>query len=458
MGVATTDQTGDYGELTRAMDAIDAMRADDELLLREVGRSDRRAALGERLRTIYEASGVHLTDATIEAAVSGLDRRFAYEPPRSSLPVLAARIYVTRDAWWKRAAVVSAIMLATLSAGGVATHAVRVQREQARIAARETALAGVETVQQDLARARALDAALHQMEVPEVVTPALAKLRAKADNLVNAAAGEPAKLASTGIGPKASPIVVEAAQRELDAFTPPAHEVAILLSNARSWVAMAPALAPVVDGSSPAPYLEQGRKLRNALRADISSADMKAANRAATEVHTFDSAVVAANGMAIPADADQDAKAVLTASMADVRRALEAGDSGTATAELSRFNRLVHAVETPMVAKIVDRPDERSGVWRYPNGNLSARNYYLVVETTNAAGDAQPILVTNEETQKAEMTSMFAVRVPEKEYEAVKEEKVSTGHIATLQVGEKPAGSLQIKFNVATAGGMITEW
>ena len=458
MEAVTTERTGDYGELTRAMDAIDAMRADDELLLQEVGRTDRRAALGEKLRAIYEASGVHLTDATIEAAVSGLDRRFTYEPPRRSLAVLAARLYVTRARWWKRAATVSAAVVAVAAAGSLATHVVHVEQEHARVAARDAALAGLKAVREDLAHARALDLQLKGMTVPTVVVPALATLRAKAADLVSAAAAEPGKIASTGIGPRASPAEVEAAQRELDAYTLPGHSVEAILSDARRWVGIAPSLELVIHGATANPYQEQGRKLRGAVQADIAAADLQAADLAVKAVHDFDSAVRASAGMVMPADADQEAKSVLIASMGDVRHALDGGETAAANAKLARYNQLVHVIETPMVVKIVDRPGERSGVWRYPNGNVSARNYYLVVEATDQSGQAQPILVTNEETQKSEMTSMFAVRVPEKEYEAVKDEKVSTGHIAKLEVGDKPAGALQVKFNVATAGGTITEW
>ena len=104
-----------------------------------------------------------------------------------------------------------------------------------------------------------------------------------------------------------------------------------------------------------------------------------------------------------------------------------------------------------------DRDGERTGVWRYSEKANGSRNYYLVTEALDEAGNATELLIRNEETGKDEWASLFAVRVPEATYNRVAADKQDNGIIEDDQIGSKPRGSLSPRFRMPTTGGYITE-
>lgn len=84
-----------------AMDVVDTLRHDRNLVERELNDDARRKDLIDRLREIYRGQGIEVPDRILEEGVKALeDDRFAYKPPNpEALSTKLARAYVTRWSW-----------------------------------------------------------------------------------------------------------------------------------------------------------------------------------------------------------------------------------------------------------------------------------------------------------------------------------------------------------------------
>ena len=70
-----------------------------------------------RLREIYTAQGIDVTDEVLLQGVQALEeQRFQYKPPGPSFGLTLAKIYVSRDRWWKPVAGGIAALVAGLFA------------------------------------------------------------------------------------------------------------------------------------------------------------------------------------------------------------------------------------------------------------------------------------------------------------------------------------------------------
>lgn len=99
-----------------AMDVVDTLRHRERLVESELAGEKREAELVVRLKEIYAAQGIAVSDAIIRDGVKALEeKRFAYEPPKDGPAVRLARFYVARDRWLKP--VVAVLALALLATG-----------------------------------------------------------------------------------------------------------------------------------------------------------------------------------------------------------------------------------------------------------------------------------------------------------------------------------------------------
>lgn len=108
--------------------------------------------------------------------------------------------------------------------------------------------------------------------------------------------------------------------------------------------------------------------------------------------------------------------------------------------------------------RIVSRPDEPSGVWRIPDVNTQARNYYLIVEAIDKAGNVLSIPITSEESGKTSAVKSWGVRVEENIFKVVAADKRDDGIIQRNIIGVKKRGELKPSYSITTQGGAITEW
>jgi Family of unknown function (DUF6384) len=146
-------------------------------------------------------------------------------------------------------------------------------------------------------------------------------------------------------------------------------------------------------------------------------------------------------------------------------RILEDGRAALARRDLAAAHQAIGALEElradlrrEYTLRIVSRPGEPSGVWRRPQRNPSARNYYLVVEAVAPDGRALSLPVTNEEDGRTETVSKWGVRVSEQVFDDIRRDKDDDGIVQRNRLGEKRRGSLEVDYLMPVLGGSITRW
>ncbi len=89
-------------EVMLAMDVVDTLRHRSDLVVRELNSETKKLKLVKRLREIYASQGIDVPDHILEKGVEDLSKdRFIYTPPKKSLGVNLAKLYVSRSKWGK---------------------------------------------------------------------------------------------------------------------------------------------------------------------------------------------------------------------------------------------------------------------------------------------------------------------------------------------------------------------
>lgn len=108
--------------------------------------------------------------------------------------------------------------------------------------------------------------------------------------------------------------------------------------------------------------------------------------------------------------------------------------------------------------KIVNRPDQKTGFWTFPEINTAATNYYVVVEAIDDDGKPLTLPITNEENGQTENVAIWGVRVPESTYRAVESDKKDDGILQRNVLGLKEYGFLEPDYVMPVLGGAVTRW
>ena len=184
-----------------------------------------------------------------------------------------------------------------------------------------------------------------------------------------------------------------------------------------------------------------------------------AAERARIEItETLPRALRQAHADVLSVAADQTAKAKAGVLLADGERLIKAGDRAGVAKVTAELAALRDELTREYTLTIVSRPGEVTGVWRRPPGNSQARNYYLIVEAIAPDGRKLSIPVRNEETGATETVAKFGVRVPQRVFEAVAQDKRDDGIVQRNRFGVKPRGTLVVDYQMPFEGGFITKW
>lgn len=138
--------------------------------------------------------------------------------------------------------------------------------------------------------------------------------------------------------------------------------------------------------------------------------------------------------------------------------ALQSGDEDSAQLALESLQDLRNTVEQAYTLQIVSRPGEQSGVWRVPEANPDARNYYIIVEALSADGRLLQVPVVNEESGQIEYVSKWGLRVAEDVFRRIAADKQDDGIIQQRKFGVKQSGQLQPDYLISTTGAAITQW
>ena len=140
------------------------------------------------------------------------------------------------------------------------------------------------------------------------------------------------------------------------------------------------------------------------------------------------------------------------------RTFLDKDDVAQAKSELARLRDMETRLNLSYKIRVVSRDNERSGVWRIPPNNPSAKNYYLIVEAIDSNNDVVGLDVLNEENNETKKKTVWGLRVSEQTFRSVAADKSDDGIIQNNVVGEKKVGFLKHEYLVETSGATITEW
>lgn len=144
--------------------------------------------------------------------------------------------------------------------------------------------------------------------------------------------------------------------------------------------------------------------------------------------------------------------------LAEAETALDREERKDAENHRDQLKALLRNLETTYEIRIVSRPNEVSAIWRVPDINQDARNYYLIVEAVAPDGRIVSLDVFNEETSRTSRASKWGLRVDEATFESIADDKRDDGIVQDNVVGAKPAGRLDPDYSVPTTGATITDW
>lgn len=403
-------------ELMLAMDVVDTLRHQQDLVDHALAEDLRDAALIAKIKSIYANQGIEVSDAIIAEGVEALKKdRFVYQPPPTSFSVRLARLYVDRGTWAKRLIAVGVLGLA----GWLVYD---IQGDLAQRSRTATAREHIETFQ---SRIEALDQRLAQVRRTQETAQVPAHAQAAGQRLLTDARAD--------IG-RAEQALAQARTSAGDLPDP-----AAVSDPAEIERAIAPLTAPL-DEAEQALVRADGKL--GELRQTGDLADALARSRAQL------------SGTALSPAVRNDVETV----QRQAEQALAAGDLPLARGRIDRLAAMATAVNQVYELRIVSRPDAQSGVWRHPADNPGARNHYIIVEAIGPDGRPVELPITSEEDQSTRRVSTFGIRVPERVYETVRADKQDNGLIDAPLFGEKRRGELEPRYRHAVAGGMITSW
>ncbi len=411
-------------EVMLAMDVVDTMRHQEMLVERELHAEDRDRKMMARLREIYASQGIEVPDHVLKEGVAALkEERFVYKPPSRGIGTALAGLYIARGKWGKRLG--AAALALSLLWGGF--HMVMVAPAERRLAKQATALNAEIRGAEDRIGSLEQDAARLQAALPSKPS------------------GIPKSLVETFTTQRKIGEQALASARELTV-------------SARNLV-----LKPDIKGKD---YKREGPSAQGRLK---EKEELIAA--AAGQVERTEGALATILALQhLPGElaAQRDA-AVAVAKVDSARKqaaedyesgmaALRAGDLDGATAAAASLKAMREALEREYEIRVVSRPKEYSGVWRVPEANPKARNYYIVVEAVDSDGKPLSLPITSEEDGRTRQVDKWALRVDLHVFQRVSADKQDDGIIQNRRVGVKKRGHLEPEYLVATTGEAITDW
>ena len=403
-------------EVMLAMDIVDTLRHERSTVERELETDQRDEALVARIKQIYAGQGIEVTEDLVRKGVEALKQdRFTYVAPKPSFSLRLAGIYIDRWIWFRR----SAISLALLTGGWVAWQ-LPTQIQQRRAWSTYTERVG--------------DISEQQAELESH----LARL-----SRWQASRGEAADIVRVPINTRLG---------EINATVERVR--ALAADRADKTVLDADTFARTADAS----HLQLAERSRILAESEIllTAADAKSQDIELLDGLAARHAAVAA--LLDPAELNDSDRDRISAARTLAEAALRVGNTQIAEPALERLELAADQLTQAYELRIASGEGVRSGIWRYPVDNPDGRNYYLVVEAISEFGLPLALPISNEETQKIETVTRYAVRVPESVYEAVKADKLDNGLIDDAIVGSKRRGTLDVDFKMPVAGGYITRW
>ena len=420
------DHRAPLDEVMLAMDVVDTLRHQRQLVERELKSADRDRALMKRLKEIYAEQGIDVPEEVLAEGVAALrEDRFTYTPPKPGFVVKLARLYVSRGRWYRGLGVLALIG----SILGISYH-YSIRAPEAQKAEQ---------------RATQLNSKLDNVGVDFDTEAARAK--GLTSRLADATANLPAEIAGA------------AANREQQALGA-LQQADRLIGQAKSLPSPARLDAGAENSEAMEASAQADLTKRHALLGELRET-LGQAEQATGEIEELKNAAreLPAARAAVDAIAKEPAaSATIKEHYASGIAALRVGDLAAVRSNLTTLQDMRSQLDQAYRLLVVSRPGERSGVWRIPDANSQARNYYLIVEAVTAGGDRLTLPITSEETGQVARVRQWGLRVNRADYDRVASDKQDDGIIQSNEVGSKRRGYLTPNYDVSTSGAAITRW
>ncbi len=409
----------EFDEVMLAMDVVDTLRHEQLLVERELASDERDQALIEKVKRMYVAQGLEVSDEVIAAGVAALkENRFAYQPPPRGSAWLA-NLYVMRNRLAKWAAILAAALVGLFFFYQFAFVAPEVRQRQ-----KEAKNFNATIIQQQdqfsvtKQRLINLKQALNRAEKSSTASEVAAKrLLAEAGQQLS---GAETKLEALEKLPLQPQFTAESLAREGDVIKRRVGQRNDLLKGA-------------------ATQLDSAEAAINNL-GELSGLREK----------------LASQRQSLLAESREDAARAQTEKLYnDAVAALNRGDLTGARQESAALQQLYDRVVEEYELRIVSRPGVPSGVRRTLPNRPGVQNYYLVVEAVNSQGKRLTVPITSEENGKTYNMQQWGMRVDESLYDKIRRDKLDDGIIQNNLFGVKERGYLTPRYLMPTTGGAI---
>jgi len=144
--------------------------------------------------------------------------------------------------------------------------------------------------------------------------------------------------------------------------------------------------------------------------------------------------------------------------LADGQAALRRGDAAGGLKAITDLEALRATLAQEYWLRIISRPGEQTAVWRVPQRNPNARNYYALVEAVAPDGRILSLPILSEEDGRSETVSKFGVRIAPDVFNTIANDKRDDGIVQRNRLGEKKRGELDVTYAMPVMSGYITKW
>ena len=160
--------------------------------------------------------------------------------------------------------------------------------------------------------------------------------------------------------------------------------------------------------------------------------------------------------VAVAEDPAVDASAA--ALLGDGQLAYARQDYAETRAAIADLNEMHDTLLRQYELRVLSRAGELSGVWRVPDENPAAQNFYLIVEAIDDEGVRLTVPITSEEDGRTSRVSRWGQRVDEATFQAVANDKQDDGIIQDPVIGQKRRGQIDLDYRPGVRPGAITDW
>ena len=406
-------------EVMLAMDVVDTLRHEQLLVERELASDERDQALIEKVKRMYAAQGLEVSDEVIAAGVAALkENRFAYQPPPRGSAWLA-NLYVMRNRLFKWAAILAAVLVGLFFFYQMAFVAPEVRQRQQAAKNFNTLI----SQQQD------------QLSVAKQRLANLKQSLSKAEK--SAAASEVA----------AKRLLAEAGQQLTGAET---------TLQALEKLPLQPNVTAdnlVREGGIIKRRTEQRNELLQSAVAKLNSAETAINNL--SEVAGLREKLASQRQSLLAESREEAARTQTDKLYNDALAALNRGDLAGARQESEALQQLYDHLVQEYELRIVSRPGVPSGIRRTLPNRPGVQNYYIVVEAVTPQGKRLTVPITSEENGKTYNVQQWGLRVDESLYDKIRRDKLDDGIIQNNLFGIKERGYLSPRYLMPTMGGAI---